>query len=266
MSLVTVAVTFLFGHFVLIIVLILLHLAVYHARAQVQQGLDELPRTRLPPFTILYCCLLLQTITTHFAKELWAHNPNLVKIHFIIFKNNNDPIGYNFVHVIRSWATFSMFYLTVIKWRHMVAYIWVNTGSGNGLLPDCSMPLPEPMLTYHQWSPVTFIWGQFHKRHHLRNQSIELVENHLHVSWISFKSARGQLGWQFLALLYDKASETAWHPDSLLPPYPHLGLSLFSLALQRTDDGGSVQPQRNMKSTELPQSYTKPSICTIYPV
>ena len=23
---------------------------------------------------------------------------------------------------------------------------------------------PEPVLTYHQWSPVTFIWGQFHEK------------------------------------------------------------------------------------------------------
>ena len=28
--------------------------------------------------------------------------------------------------------------------------IWVNIGSGNGLLPDGTKPLPEPMLTYHQ--------------------------------------------------------------------------------------------------------------------
>ena len=25
---------------------------------------------------------------------------------------------------------------------------WVNTGSGNGLLPDGTKPLPEPMLTF----------------------------------------------------------------------------------------------------------------------
>ena len=29
-------------------------------------------------------------------------------------------------------------------------YVWVNIGSGNGLLPDGIKPLPEPMLTYHQ--------------------------------------------------------------------------------------------------------------------
>ena len=28
--------------------------------------------------------------------------------------------------------------------------MWVNIGPGNGLLPDDTKPLPEPMLTYHQ--------------------------------------------------------------------------------------------------------------------
>ena len=48
--------------------------------------------------------------------------------------------------------------------HHMATEIWVNIGSGNGLLPDGTKPLPEPMLTDHQWSPVTFILEQFHKR------------------------------------------------------------------------------------------------------
>ena len=46
----------------------------------------------------------------------------------------------------------------------MATEIWVNIGSGNGLLPDGTKPLPEPMLTDHQLSPVTFILGQFHNR------------------------------------------------------------------------------------------------------
>ena len=37
----------------------------------------------------------------------------------------------------------------------MVTEIWVNIGSGNGLLPDGTKPLNEPMLTDHQWSLVT---------------------------------------------------------------------------------------------------------------
>ena len=36
----------------------------------------------------------------------------------------------------------------------------VNIGSGNDLVPDGTKPLPEPMLTDHQWIQVTFIVGQ----------------------------------------------------------------------------------------------------------
>ena len=32
--------------------------------------------------------------------------------------------------------------------------IWVNIGSGNGLLPDGTKPLPEPMLTYRLVSNI----------------------------------------------------------------------------------------------------------------
>ena len=34
----------------------------------------------------------------------------------------------------------------------MATEIWVNISSGNGLLPDGTKPLPEPMLTDHQSS------------------------------------------------------------------------------------------------------------------
>ena len=33
------------------------------------------------------------------------------------------------------------------KGRHMATYIWVNTDSGNGLMPGGTKPLPEPILT-----------------------------------------------------------------------------------------------------------------------
>ena len=36
----------------------------------------------------------------------------------------------------------------VVQWHHRVTYIWVNIGSGNGVLPDGTKPLPEPFLTY----------------------------------------------------------------------------------------------------------------------
>ena len=37
----------------------------------------------------------------------------------------------------------------------MATQILVNIGPGNGLLPDGTKPLPEPMLTYHKYRPVT---------------------------------------------------------------------------------------------------------------
>ena len=38
----------------------------------------------------------------------------------------------------------------ITQWGLVTPEIWVNIGSGNGLLPDGTKPLPEPMLTYHQ--------------------------------------------------------------------------------------------------------------------
>ena len=69
----------------------------------------------------------------------------------------------------------------VALWRHMATEIWVNIGSGNGLLPDGSKPLPEPVLTDHQLSPVTFILRQFHKIC-LNHQSLKSVwKLHVHI-------------------------------------------------------------------------------------
>ena len=42
--------------------------------------------------------------------------------------------------------------------------IWVNIGSGNGLVPDGTRTLPKPMLTNHHWCFVTLTWGQFHMK------------------------------------------------------------------------------------------------------
>ena len=45
----------------------------------------------------------------------------------------------------------------------MVTLIYINIDSGNGLLPDSTKPLLEPMMTYHHYGPVTFILQQFYK-------------------------------------------------------------------------------------------------------
>ena len=53
---------------------------------------------------------------------------------------------------------------------------WVNIGSGNGLLPDGSKPLPEAMLTNDQLGLVAFFWGQFHSRYLSHNELIFLQQ------------------------------------------------------------------------------------------
>ena len=40
----------------------------------------------------------------------------------------------------------------------------VNIGSGNGLVPSGTKPLPKPMLTSKQWNPIAFPWDQFNSK------------------------------------------------------------------------------------------------------
>ena len=69
----------------------------------------------------------------------------------------------------------------------MMTGIWLNIGTGNGLLPDNTKPLTNPMLINHQWGPMTFIWEQFPKR----SSAISYyLENYLHQ--FSFKPPRDQ--------------------------------------------------------------------------
>ena len=41
----------------------------------------------------------------------------------------------------------------------MATQILVNIGKGNGLLPDGTKQLPEPMLTYRKYEPVRLHQG-----------------------------------------------------------------------------------------------------------
>ena len=71
----------------------------------------------------------------------------------------------------------------------MAREIWVNIGSGNGLLSNGTKPLPEPVLTCHQQGPLTFIWGNFAKDTSATNHQNQLWN---YFSLISFKFPRGQ--------------------------------------------------------------------------
>ena len=52
--------------------------------------------------------------------------------------------------------------LIVAQWCHMASWNFVIIGSGNGLSPDGTKPLPEPVFTSHHWSASPFTWSQLH--------------------------------------------------------------------------------------------------------
>ena len=93
------------------------------------------------------------------------------------FENDVCP---NFVQASMFWnITFKKSLLparsfNVTLWHNMATEIWVNIGSGNGLLPDGTKPLPESMLTYHQWVPVVFIQWELHRKYS-KYQSLDFL-------------------------------------------------------------------------------------------
>ena len=70
------------------------------------------------------------------------------------------PSSINSFAVAFRWVSafvMTMFKLTVAKWHHDGSWNLVNIGSGNGLLPDSTEPLPDPMLKYYQRA----LWSSF---------------------------------------------------------------------------------------------------------
>ena len=63
-----------------------------------------------------------------------------------------DGLGSNWLICPEGRVIVNSLWPSNARWRQ----IWVNIGSGNGLLLDGTKPLPEPMLTDHQWSQVTY--------------------------------------------------------------------------------------------------------------
>ena len=93
----------------------------------------------------------------------------------------------------------------------MAAGIWVNIGSDNGLLPDDTKPLHEPMLTYHQQGRMTFILGQVHKRY-LSHQSLKLFGKLNTQNIIHIFPGTNELTWifHFAACLDNNYNMTVW--------------------------------------------------------
>ena len=62
-------------------------------------------------------------------------------------------------------------------WYHMALRILVNIGTGNGLLPDSTKSLPEPIWTYCQWDPSG----------HMISEILKLSFKKIHLKMLSAK-------------------------------------------------------------------------------
>ena len=112
-------------------------------------------KSKLQILIKIQCIWIINTLTL----KKWLPFCRHFHVHFLQWKylySDDCSQGFMWQHVnINNMSTLT-------HWGLMATEIWVNIGSGNGLLPDGTKPLPEPMLTDHQWSSVTFIVGQFH--------------------------------------------------------------------------------------------------------
>ena len=73
---------------------------------------------------------------------------------------SNDGLEYWRIYVSLSFKEITHCGL----WHHMVLLNLVNIGSGKGLLPNGTKPLPVPMLI-NQWDLVAFTWEYHHRKY-----------------------------------------------------------------------------------------------------
>ena len=123
----------------------------------------------------------------------------------------------------------------------MAKWNWVNIGSGNGLLPDGTMPSPEPMLTHH-WVAMTFTCGQFHERcfnrplldFSLKDADLKLIIAHEMLSSIGVENG---IMWNRMACGFPCAYECLWVPirrNNCIPDDFQL-VHLWNLSLHKGD-------------------------------
>ena len=141
--------------------------------------------------------------------------------------------------------------VTTIWWQ-----IWVYIGSGDGLLPDGTKPLPEPMLTYYQLGPLAFMWGHFHEK--TRRYQSAKQDWRLHFG-NCFRSPRGQ--WdieacilkiasrsprgQWVKLVFFKLNYKDRYLEHLLYNYHQVNAAKPHWWLVNFDSGNSLVPSGN---------------------
>ena len=79
-----------------------------------------------------------------------------------------------------------------------------SIGSGIGLFPDGTKPLPETMLTYYRPGPMAFIWCHYHKNwiHQSIKQHCTQIPKRpirVYVCYVQMMGQMSQVGFQSLA-------------------------------------------------------------------
>ena len=69
----------------------------------------------------------------------------------------------------------------------ITSWILVNIGLGNGLLPDGTKPLTEPVLINHQWERLVFTWGQFHSNDIYLWHDLKIIHLRLQPPWANLR-------------------------------------------------------------------------------
>ena len=76
---------------------------------------------------------------------------------------------------------------------------YVNMGSGNGLLPDGTKPLPKPMLTSYQLSSLAHTWKQFNGKcpsnifcNEFENYTFKITATSPSVQWVNIAISSSQ--------------------------------------------------------------------------
>ena len=118
--------------------------------------------------------------TSHYLSQCWPRSMSPNGITRPQWVKMTDEVSWNLV-ALRVIAHCGL---------EMSYSMWVNIGSGNGLAPDDTRPLPEPFLTNHRWGFAAFIWWQFQRKCFRSMKCIWEMHQQLHlsrpISWYYF--------------------------------------------------------------------------------
>ena len=98
-------------------------------------------------FSVIYFAVIISFligVTRYIYPYRW------LKSKFTISQDVDVLYEIDLTVLLTQWSYVSLHLIIMTYWRHLADYIWVNNGSGNGLLLDGTKPLPGPKLAYHE--------------------------------------------------------------------------------------------------------------------